>query len=166
MNDILKNMNLFVDGRGHAGSIEELTPPKLTLKTEEFRAGGMDASVEVDMGMEKLEASFSLASYDSGVLKLFGLVQGGHVPLTIKGGLESVNGWIKPVVIQLRGKIKEIDEGNWKPGDKASLKVSMAVVYYKRTVNGEDIHEIDVEGFKRVIDGVDQLAEMRAALGM
>ena len=38
---ILKNFNLFVDGRGYAGKAEEVTPPKLSLKTQEFR-GGID----------------------------------------------------------------------------------------------------------------------------
>ena len=56
MAKILKNFNLFVDGRGYAGKAEEVTPPKLTIKTEEFRGGGMDVPAAVDMGMEKLEA--------------------------------------------------------------------------------------------------------------
>jgi len=47
---ILKNFNVFVDGRGYAGKIDEITLPKLTIKTEEYRAGGM--------GMEKLEADY------------------------------------------------------------------------------------------------------------
>ena len=37
LNDILKNMSLFVDGRGYAGNVDELNLPKLALKTEEFR---------------------------------------------------------------------------------------------------------------------------------
>ena len=45
---VLKNMNLFVDGRGYAGRIDEIQLPKLTLKTEEHRAGGMDLPVEID----------------------------------------------------------------------------------------------------------------------
>ena len=53
LNDILKNMSLFVDGRGYAGNVDELNLPKLALKTEEFRGGGMDAPIEIDMGMEK-----------------------------------------------------------------------------------------------------------------
>jgi P2 family phage contractile tail tube protein len=36
LDDILKNMALFVDGRGYAGNVEELTLPKLTMKTERF----------------------------------------------------------------------------------------------------------------------------------
>lgn len=31
---ILKNFNVFVDGRGYAGKIDEVTLPKLTIKTE------------------------------------------------------------------------------------------------------------------------------------
>lgn len=50
---ILKNFNVFVDGRGFAGRAEEITLPKLTIKTEEFLGAGMSAPVEVDMGMEK-----------------------------------------------------------------------------------------------------------------
>ena len=49
MTKILKNFNLFVDGRGYAGRTEEVTPPKLTIKTEELRAGGMDAPISIDL---------------------------------------------------------------------------------------------------------------------
>lgn len=45
---VLKNFSLFVDGRGYAGKAEEVTPPKLTIKTEEFRGGGMDAPIDID----------------------------------------------------------------------------------------------------------------------
>ncbi|AMW35750.1 hypothetical protein HEQ62_10815 [Haematospirillum jordaniae] len=37
--DVLKNINLFVDGRGYAGQLSEYSPPSLALVTEDFRAG-------------------------------------------------------------------------------------------------------------------------------
>ncbi len=166
LNDILKNLNLFVDGRGYAGNVEELTPPKLTLKTEDFRNGGMDAPVEVEMGMDKLEASFSLTQYDAEVLKIFGLAPGNTKPLTFRGSLASEDGVEKPVVIQLQGMLKEVDQGSWKPGDKATLKGTVAVRYYKHTINGEVVHEIDVPNMIRIVNGVDQLAQTRKNLGM
>ena len=82
LDDILKNMALYVDGRGYAGNVETLTLPKLTMKTEEFRNGGMDAPIEVELGMEKLEAEFTLTRFDRNALGLFGLAQGQTVPLT------------------------------------------------------------------------------------
>jgi len=164
--DVLKNMNLFVDGRGYAGVVDEITPPKLTMKTEEHRAGGMDAPIELDMGMEKLEASYSLSKYDTEVLGLFGLAPGNLVPHTFRGAVESEDGTVKAVVIQLRGKMRETDPGSWKPGEKAQLKAAISVRYYKLTVDGVDVHEIDIENMIRKINGVDQLAAQRAALGM
>ena len=129
--NIRKNLNLFVDGRGYAGQVEEFNAPKLALVTEEFRAGGMDAPIELTMGMEKLESDFTLISYDLDVLALFGVKEGATVPFVAREALESFDGTITPVVHTMRGKIKEIDPGTSKPGDKPSLKIAMALTYYK-----------------------------------
>lgn len=166
LNDILKNMNLFVDGRGHAGNIDELTLPKLALKTEDFRAGGMDAPVAVEMGMEKLEVSFTLSRFDKETLKLFGLASGNVKPLTARGSVESEDGTKLPVVVNMRGTMRELDMGNWKPGEKATVKAAIDLRYYKLTHGGEVIHEIDIENMVRIIGGVDQLAETRKNIGL
>lgn len=166
LDDILKNMNLFVDGKGQAGNVEELSLPKLTMKTEEFRNGGMDAPVEIEMGMEKLESSFTLTKYSADVLKLLGLAPGKLVPLTLRGAVESEDGTTKAVVVNLLGKLRELDPGSWKPASKATLKGTVAVRYYKLTIDGEVIHEIDVVNMIRFVNGTDQLAAQRAALGM
>jgi P2 family phage contractile tail tube protein len=166
LNAILKNFNLFLDGLGYAGNCEEVTPPKLTFKTEEFRNGGMDAPIEIEMGMEKLEASFSLTSYDPGVLSLWGLAPGNSKPLTFRGSVIGEDGVEKAVVIQMQGVLKEVDQGSWKPGDKTTLKGSVACKYYKHSIGGVAVHEIDVINMIRKINGVDQLAVTRANLGM
>lgn len=164
--DVRKNLNLFVDGRGYAGQIEEFNAPKLALVTEEFRAGGMDAPVELTMGMEKLEADFSLISYDRDVLSLFGVAEGQFVPFVAREALESFDGTVTPVVHTMRGKIREIDPGTSKAGDKPSLKVAMALVYYKLQHGDTTVIEVDVENMVRTINGTDALASTRAALGL
>lgn len=164
--DVTKNINLFVDGRGYAGQVEEINPPKLTLKTEEFRAGGMDAPIELTMGLEKLEADFSLVSYDKDVLAMFGVAEGVTVPFVAREALESFDGTVTPVVYTMRGKIKEIDPGTKKPGEKPSLKISLALTYYKMQHGGTVVHEIDVQNMVRIVNGVDVLIAQRAALGI
>ncbi|MCO1333137.1 phage major tail tube protein [Microbulbifer sp. OS29] len=166
LDDILKNMALFVDGRGFAGNVEELTLPKLTLKTEEFRNGGMDAPIEVEMGMEKLESEFTLTRFDKNVLKLFGLAPGQLTPLTIRGAVISDDGTQTAVVVNLQGIVREMDPGNWKPGEKATLKIMLALRYYKLTHGGDIVHEIDIPNMVRTIGGVDQLSAVRSALGI
>lgn len=164
--DVLRNINLYADGQGYAGKISELTPPKLALKTDEYRAGGMDTPVDIDMGTEALNCDFTLTSYDRQVLKKFGLAPGEHVGLTCKGALVSEDGNVTPVSINMRGIWKEVDMGTWKPGEKGTLKVTVNCRYYKLTHNLEVLVEIDVEQMIRVVNGVDQLARIRAALGM
>lgn len=162
---VLKNFNLFVDGRGYAGRVTEIELPKLTVKVDDFRAGGMDLPAAIDMGMEKLECSFSLAEYDENVLKLFGLANGNAVQVTARGAIQADSLDAVPVAINLRGAIKGLEQGTWKAGEKPILKCSMALRYYRETVGGDDLIEIDVENMVRKIGGVDQLAGIRAAIG-
>ena len=164
--EMLANMNLFVDGVSFQGDIPSLTLPKLTLKTEEHRAGGMDMAIEMDMGMEKMEASYTSTGVRKESLKFFGLADGNAFNGTFRGTYKIQKGETKPVIVTLRGTQKEIDFGDWKPGDKAELKHSVAVTYYKLEVGGEVIYEIDPVGMKRVINGVDQLASQRRDLGL
>lgn len=164
--DVLKNLNLFVDGRGYAGQLQDFTPPPLTLQTEEFRAGGMDVPTDITMGMEKLESSFNLISYDADVLSLFGVRQGNSVQLTVRAALESFDGNVKPCVINMRGKITSLDAGTWTPGSLSPLGVTLSLTYFKQSIDGRTIHEIDVDNMVRVINGNDALAAVRGALGI
>jgi P2 family phage contractile tail tube protein len=42
----------------------------------------------------------------------------------------------------------------------------MSVNYYKLTVGGREVYEIDVENMVRRINGVDQLAGIRSDIGL
>ncbi|MBC6686690.1 phage major tail tube protein [Wolbachia pipientis] len=161
---ILKNFNVFVDGRGYAGKIDEITLPKLTIKTEEYRAGGMDIPVNIDMGMEKLEADFTFSEYDTELFRLFGLINGNSVSLTLRGGMQGND--IEGVIINLRGIFREFDFGSWKPAEKATLKCTVAAHYYKLTIGGNELIEIDAENMIRKTNGVDQMALLQTVLGI
>ncbi|EKN00981.1 MULTISPECIES: phage major tail tube protein [unclassified Acidocella] len=164
--DIRKNFNLFVSGKGYAGQVTEVNAPKLTQQTEDFRGGGMEAPVELTMGMEKLMMDFTMVSYDPNVLGSFGITEGAAVPFIIREVLESYDGTVTPVVHTIRGKIKEIDPGTSKPGRVAELKVQVSASYYKLQHGTSVIHEIDVLNMIQVINGKDVLSAMRSALGM
>lgn len=164
--DILKHFQLFVDGVGYAGIAEETQLPTLNIVEEDFRAGGMDAPIGIDMGMEKLEASFKLAGHSAAVLKQFGLAEGSETQLTARASLESLNGSITPVVVQMRGKIKSAEPDAWQGGQKAGWSFTLSLRYYRYEQGGESIHEIDTLNMKRVINGNDVLAQHRANIGL
>ncbi len=164
--ETLANMNLFVDGISFQGDVPSLTLPKLTLKTEEHRVGGMDLPVELDMGMEKQEAGFTTTGVRRESLRMFGLADGTAFNGVFRGAFKGLKGKTTAVIVTLRGMLKEIDMGDWKAGDKAEIKHNVALTYYKLEVDGRLIYEIDALGMKRVINGVDQLAAQRSALGL
>lgn len=164
--ETLNNMALYVDGRGFAGRAPELSPPKLKIKTEDYRAGGMDAPVKVDQGMEPLQASFSMGSVERDVLKFFGLADGNAFNATFRGAFRDTRGKVKSAALIMRGMLSEYDPGSWKPGSVSELKYTAELTYYKAEIDGSVICEIDVLNMIRVIDGVDQLADVRKALGM
>ena len=164
--DILRNVNLFVDGRGYAGKVDAVTLPVLTLKTEDLRAGGMDAPAKMDMGMEELECTIQTLGVDAELLKLWGVIDANAVALTIRGALQSEDGTVKAVVAQLRGRVYMEDLGTWKAGERSPLKLTINCRYYKLEHDGEAIRELDVDNFIRIINGVDQLEQLRTALGV
>lgn len=163
---VLTLFNFFVDGKGYAGQIDEFEPPKLAIKTEEYQPGGFDAPIEADLGMEKMEASFTLLDPDPDTLKCFGLGHNKPVACTARAGIGNGDGTVAAHVHHLQGMWKEVEQPKLKRGEKLSMKVQVALKYYKQEIDGEVIHEIDIENAIRMIGGVDYLAEARAAAGI
>lgn len=162
----LFNTNLFVDGTSFQGDVPSLVLPKVSVKTEEYRAGGMDAPIEMDMGLEKLESSFVTNGVRKEALKYFGLADQTAFNGSFRGAFKGQKGEITAVTATLRGMLKEVDPGDWKVGDKAEFKYAVAVTYYKLEIDGTVMYEIDPVNSIRVVNGVDQLAAMRTALGL
>lgn len=162
----LRNFSITVDGRGYAGRATEFTPPTLAVTTEDFRAGGMDMPAQLDMGMDALELSFTLAEYDPDVLALFGLHDQNFVRITARGALQRNGEAATPIVVNATGSIKEFDPGSFEAGSITEAAFTMGLRYYRLELNGGVIHEIDVENMRRVINGIDQLASQRAAIGI
>jgi len=127
----------------------------------------MDIPISIDMGMEKLEADFTFSEYDTELFRLFGLIDGSSVSLTLRGGMQgSGSNDIEAVIINLRGIFREFDFGSWKPAEKATLKCSVAAHYYKLTISAQELIEIDAENMIRRINGVDQMALLQTVLGI
>ncbi len=161
-----KKSGLYADGWDKVGSLIEYTPPILEVETEDFRAGGMDMSVPMDMGMAAMEASFTIGE-DKDILSMFGIKKNGKkIPLYIRSHLENdITGEKKSVKEELRGIITKIDQGTKTSGSFTPMTVSIKLSYYKYEMDEQIIHEIDPLNLIRTIDGVDQLADTRASLG-
>lgn len=164
--EMLTNCVMFVDGVSFSGDVPSMTLPKLSIKTEEYRGGGMSGPVDLPTGLEKLEAAFTTNGVRKEALKFFGLADQTACNLVFRGSFKGQKGTVKSVTVTLRGSLKEVDMGDWKPGDKAEIKHAVAVTYYKLQIDGRVMYEIDFANMVQVINGVDQLAAERSALGL
>jgi P2 family phage contractile tail tube protein len=165
---ILRNFNLFIDGRGYVGRCEEITLPKLTRATEDYRGAGMHAPVEMDLGMEKLECEFTLREFSPEVLHGWGLQDVAGLGIRFQGEVVSSDSTqaSDSVEVSMRGRWRELDFDNVKSGEMASLKVVFAASYYKYATNGNVDIEIDPINYIEVVNGVDRLEQQRRALGI
>ena len=163
----LKNFNLFNEGQNYIGQVDEIVLPKLTAKMEEWRGGGMDIPVDIDLGMEKLTMEWTLGGYEAQVLRQFGAMTHGAFGLRFAGAVQSDDvAEVKAVEIVVRGRHSEIDFGTAKAGEDTKKKITTSLSYYKLTLNGEELVEIDALNMIKRIGGTDLSQGLRAALGM
>jgi len=162
---VLKGFAVYVDGRGYIGRVESCKLPELTVKAEEYRGAGMDAPVDLDMGMEKLDVSMTFAEYDPNLIKEFGLFSA-DTQIVLRGAIQRQGEDAVPVIVRLQGGVKQIGRDDWKQGEKGSMQVSANCNRYSESIAGETLVDIDIINMKRIIGGVDQLAGMRSALGV
>ena len=164
---ILKHFNVFADGVTHAGEVEEIDLPKLTRKLEEYRAGGMNGPIDIDLGNEKLEMESSYGGPMREILKQYGTTTIDGAMLRFAGAYQREDSSeVDSMEIIVRGRHTEITFGKAKAGTKDPFKVKSSLSYYKLTVNDEEWIEIDVVNFIERVFGVDRLAEQRKAIGL
>jgi len=159
----LTNFNLFIDGKGFAGIVEELELPKIEFQTESYRSGGMDAPLAIEMGMNELEANYTLGSYEPEVFRLMGFRAGLPVVLIARGALKRHEEVI-PITVTISGQVTSVDMGSWKAGDNTSMQFAVKCSYYRLDRGVENLIEIDVKNLIRRFGGVDQLEAIRQAL--
>ncbi len=163
----LKNMNLYNDGSSWLGLCPSVTLPKLGRNFEEYRAGGMDTPVKIDMGGQALEMEFTAGGFIRQVYAQFGAVGADDIMLRFVGAYQNdQSGQVSAAEVIVRGRHEEIDPGNSKPGEDTELKVKSALSYYKLNWEGREVVEIDALNMVFRVNGVDCLAEQRRVLGI
>ncbi len=166
--NMLRRWAMWVDGVGKAGNATSYTPPVINVRTTDFESGDMDMPVPIDDGMDPLEASFSIAGVDPATLVLFGFRSGGSLRVSARTTYDNRQGESKELVETLGGMITSIDRGEQGTGsqrDRAQAH-TMKLDYYKVEFDGQTLIEIDPINGIRSLGGTDQLAGIKAAMGL
>jgi len=163
----LKNFATFIDGVNYMGETPEVTLPTLSRKMEEYRSGGMNGPVSLDLGQEKMEAEIKAAGVQTDMLRSFGAGTHDAVLLRFAGAIQSDDSEaVQAMEVVMRGRLQECKPDNAKAGDMTHITYKYPLSYYKLTVNGEVLVEIDLPNLVEMVDGEDRLASVRTALGV
>lgn len=158
----IRDFNAFVDGRGYAGLCTDGKMPELKLKNASHRGAGMDGPVAIDMGTEAMQAELTLAQWVPELITMFGTRQRMAFRPAAMGEDDFV---ADEIVASLGGRFAVTNFADLKPGDDVPLKLTVEVDYFRMLMNGQELFEIDIRAGKRVIGGIDQLADKRRAMG-
>ncbi|AQX19643.1 MULTISPECIES: phage major tail tube protein [unclassified Bartonella] len=159
----LKHFNIYVDGIPYREKCDSVTLPSLNFVVESFRAGGMDVPVGIEMGMEELTLSMTVADCSD---ELLGLLGKPNIDISLRGAIQAQGAAEEGVVISMRGFCKGYEPGQWQPGAKSTTTINYTLNYFKYVQNDKEIVEIDAYNMVRKFNGVDQLAKHRELLGM
>ena len=107
----LKLMNFLGNGNSYRGQINEITQPKLAMKLEEYRAGGMFGPVKVNLGLEGLEVQFKMGGYMTELVKEFGGSIDGTALRFAGSYQQDDTEEVTSIELEMRGRFGEIDNG-------------------------------------------------------
>lgn len=163
----LKNFIVFNDGTAYMGQVPEADLPALTRKMEEYRGGGMNGPIKLDHGMEGLEFNWTMAGFERSLLAQWGTLAHNGVLLRFAGAIQTDDETTAQALeVVMRGRHEEINFGTAKAGDNTQIKVKSTLSYYKVSMNGEVLIEIDFVNMIENIAGEDRLASVRLALAL
>ncbi len=164
--NIFQDFTVWIRDIGKIGQAPGFQPPEINIQTEEFRGGGMDGTVEIPFGIEKIEFDFQLHTWDEQIWSDLGYGPGSlDVPITFRGYMLTPEGTERGVIIETRALVKAIKTGKVEAGKKVDMTVSLTANYYKHSVDQNVITEIDVFNKITVIGGEDKSSNARRILG-
>lgn len=164
----LKLMDLFNEGNSYLGQTGEVTIPKLVRKLEDWRGGGMNGNVKIDLGLgdDTTEFNWKLGGIDELILEQWGAQTVDAIMLRFNGSYQRDDtGATSALEIVVRGRHEEIDFGNQKQGDDTETSIKTIWSYYKLSIDGVKKIEIDIPNMIEIVNGVDLLEKHRANIG-
>ena len=165
----LTNGNLFFDGNNMYAKTEEVTNPEVKASMNDHKVLGGIGKVELSAGYDKMEGSIKL----NGPLDEFASaavnVKKSH-EFIFRGSVEGFAGQDivseRPYVCIWRGTFKNNPGGQSKQHENIELTYSINVTYFKLSIDGVALCEVDFNNNILKQNGIDLLAKYKANLGL
>lgn len=161
--------NVYLNNDNKHGLASEVALPEVSFIVEEYNSLGLVGSPQYGKGVEAMEMTITW-KYPDNDAQIALATPFSPVDLMICAS-KSVyeNGALvdeQPIRVFIRGTSKGLPGGSFVGKDDVSIATAIAVNYYKLEVDLEEIIELDTEGNRFIVGGVDIMAQRRVNLGI
>ena len=156
----INGVNVFIDGIGHLGVVEEVKLPEVKQKLESVNVGGIERDIQTGV-FEKMEAEITLTEYSPIVYAAMAANMKKGLPVVFICKANIVQGGVKKGVVATIAGDVTINDNSLKGGETAKRTIKVSVRKYALEIDGKQGVLIDVDNLVAVLDGVDVLEELR-----
>jgi len=159
----ISDVNVFIDGVGHLGVVEEVKLPEVKQKLESVVVGGVERDIQTGI-FEKMEAEITLTEYSPIVYAAMAANMKKGLPVVFICKANIVQGGTKKGVVATIAGDVTVTDNSLKGGETAKRTIKVSVRKYALEIDGKQGVLIDVDNLVAVLDGVDVLEELRKNL--
>lgn len=149
------------------GMIDSADLPEISFAMDEDARLGRFSVVDAIMGIESQEMTITFSAWSdnwASAIRKF------RTPFTLqfRGALEDADGIdaVGSYVITTKHKPVNNPMGSFEPQSAGTWEVTLKTIYCRQVINGVEKLLWDAIANQYIVDGVDQLAEINAALGV
>ncbi|MFC2252503.1 phage major tail tube protein [Labrys portucalensis] len=150
-------------------SLASVKLPALEELTQNHHGGGAIGAIEIGgLGLKELDCTFKLNGWDPQAMSMFGL-GAGRQNFTVRGLLRNKDLTNRPITIRaiINARLVSITSDEFKRGDLLGHDYALKEIFrYQVFYDGAEKYFYDFLTSEWRVDGVDQNAEERAALGI
>ncbi|KPA92728.1 phage major tail tube protein [Pseudomonas sp. RHF3.3-3] len=148
-----------------SATVETFTPPKIEFEMETMQ-GGRFIGEEMAKSGKPLTAKLELQGAGPELMLALGVTVGDDILLNVREAGQDQDGNTYFIYHTVGGRLKSLEEGMLKMGDKPKTTLEFSCRTYNRLENGVSVIDVDVRTQKFVLNGVDILGSARRAVLM
>ena len=149
-----KELNIFVDGEGFLGTIEDVKYPSVKTKKDVVNGVVVDSGL---LDVLEFEATLNIAS--ATIYK-----KASNKSITLNGKTSYIENNVEKKMLATFGGFMDAELDTLKAGDNMKTKIKMQLNVYILSLGGDEVYNIDLPNMIAKIGGVDIYESTRSAV--